>query len=920
MNIKPIHSLKIIALILLCLSVSKSWSQTNNRISGDFKNMNFLQLIEELEKRSDHRFFFNPVSVDSLVVNIVVSSKTIPEILNEVLSDTELKYAITEKHKVYITPKESVVTQLPADFFKTNISPDGVSRKKYEYAHLEESEKAKTEKVIIIGIKGSTNKANASIAGYVRNTKSGEPVIGATVMIEEPMIGVATDQFGYYSITLPKGKHQLHIRSIGMKNTRQSIILNADGKLNIEIEEDVTPLKEIIIESERDVKVMSIQMGAERLDLKTMKQIPLALGEVDIIKAVLTLPGVQSVGEATVGFNVRGGATDQNLILFNDAVIYNPSHLFGFFSAFNPDVVKNVELFKSGVPAEYGGRLSSVLDITTREGNKKKFSGSGGISPITGRISLEGPIAKEKSSFLIGARSTYSDWLLHKIPSSGFKNSTASFYDVNLHINHEFSPKDYLHVSGYISHDRFKLQNDTSYTYSNKVAAIKWRHIFNNKFFGEFGGNYSGYNYAISSDKNPVNAFELSYALQQFNVKADFNYYVNAKHTLNFGAGTIFYKLSPGNLNPIGNESLIVPDILQTEQANESAIYLSDQFEANSRFSLSAGLRYSFFRNIGPRDVFIYEPGLTKDIISITDTVSYSSGQNISTSGGPEVRISARYTLPGNSSVKVSFNRMRQYLQMLSNTTAIAPTDIWKLSDRYIKPLLGNQFSIGYYKNAKALELSVEAYYKQMQNLLDYKGGAELILNHHIETDVINAEGKAYGAEFMIKKPNGKFNGWVSYTYSRSLIRTDGQFPSEVINQGKYYPSNYDKPHAFNFIGNYKFNRRFSVSANTTYSTGRPITLPLTKYDVDGTSRLFYSDRNQYRIPDYFRIDLGINMEGNHKIKKLAHSSWSLSVYNLTGRKNAYSVYFTSENGVVKGYKLSIFGRPIPTITYNFKF
>jgi len=920
MSMKPNHGIIIITIILLCLQISEAWSQTENQISGEFKNISFLQLVNELEKRSDHRFFFDPVSVDSLMITIVISNKTIPEILNEVLSDTELKYAITQTHKVYITPKESVVTELPIDFFKSDISANDGNRKKYENAHLEESEKIQTEKVIIIGIKGTTNKSNASIAGYIRNIKSGEPVIGATVMINEPLIGVATDQFGYYSITLPKGKHQLNMRSIGMKNTDRSVILNGDGKLNIEMEEDVTPLKEIIVESERDVKVMSLQMGAEKLDLKTMKQIPLALGEVDIIKAVLTLPGVQSVGEATVGFNVRGGATDQNLILFNDAVIYNPSHLFGFFSAFNPDVVKNVELYKSSIPAEYGGRISSVLDISTREGNKKKFSGAGGISPITGRISLEGPIAKEKSSFLIGARSTYSDWLLNKIPSSGFKNSTASFYDINLNINHEFSTKDYLHVSGYISNDRFKLQNDTSYTYSNKMAAVKWRHIFNNKFFGEFGGNYSGYDYAISSNNNPVNAFELSYALKQSNIKADFNYYLNAKHTLNFGVGSIFYKLSPGNLNSVGSESLIVQDILQTEQANESAIYLSDQFEVSSRLSLSTGLRYSFFRNIGPRDVFIYEPGSSKDITTIIDTVRYSSGQKISTSGGREIRLSARYTLPGNSSLKISFNRTRQYLQMLSNTTAIAPTDIWKLSDQYIKPLLGNQFSIGYYKNAKTLELSAEAYYKQMQNFLDYKGGAELILNHHIETDVINAEGKAYGAEFMIKKPSGKFNGWLSYTYSRSLVRTAGKFPSEVINQGKYYPSNYDKPHAVNFIGNYKFNRRFSVSANATYSTGRPITLPLTKYDVDGTTRLFYSDRNQYRIPDYFRIDLGINIEGNHKIKKLAHSSWSLSVYNLTGRKNAYSVYFTSENGAVKGYKLSIFGQPIPTITYNFKF
>lgn len=908
------------AIILLGMTRTHSWSQTETRVSGDFKNITFIQFVEELEKKSEHRFFFNPIWVDSLVVNINVVDKTLSEILDEVLSDTELKYAITQSHQVYITLKAPVATELPIDFFDTSLASGDNLKKNYDYSRFAEDEKTKTEKLIVIGSKNSNTKPTASIAGYVRNINSGEPVIGATVMIENPLIGVATDPFGYFSISLPKGQHQLKIRSIGMKNTERKVILNADGKLNIELEEDVTPLKEIIVTSERDAKVMSLQMGTEKLDLKTMKQIPLALGEVDIIKAVLTLPGVQSVGEGTVGFNVRGGATDQNLILFNEAIIYNPSHLFGFFSAFNPDLLKNVELYKSGIPAEFGGRISSVLDISTREGNKKKFSGSGGISPITGRLALEGPIIKEKSSFLIGARSTYSDWLLNQIPSSELKDSEASFYDVNLNINHEFSSKDHLHVSGYLSKDRFKLQNDTSYSYSNKMAAVKWRHIFNNKFFAELGGNYSGYDYAIESKKNPVNAFNLSYAIQQANIKADFNYFLNTKHTLNFGVGTIFYKLSPGSLNPLGNQSLIVTNILQNEQATESALYLGHQFGLNSRLSLYAGVRYSLFRNTGPRDVFIYEPGVSKDVTTIIDTVSYASGKKISTSGGPEVRLSARYVLSVKSSLKLSFNRMRQYLQMLSNTTAIAPTDIWKLSDPYVKPLLGDQFSIGYYHNVKALELSAEVYYKKMQNFLDYKGGAELILNPHIETDVINAEGKAYGAEFLIKKPNGKLNGWLSYTYSRSLIRTQGDFSSEVINRGEYYPSNYDKPHAFNFISNYKFNRRFSMSTNVIYSTGRPITLPLAKYDIDGTSRLFYSDRNQYRIPDYFRIDFGLNIEGNHKIRKLAHSSWNISVYNLTGRRNAYSVYFTSENGVVKGYKLSIFGSAIPTITYSFKF
>jgi hypothetical protein len=893
--------------------------QADQKISGTYSNMAFDRWVETIEGQTNYRFFYNPSWTDSLQVNITVTSRPLNEVLDEILSTTELKYAITESQQVFITFKESIVTELPPDFYNTDLS-SAEARRNYDYSRFQESEKSKAEKVITIGTKGSSSKPSANIAGYVRNINSGEPIIGATVMIEDPLIGVATDPFGFYSISLPKGNHTLKIRSIGMKNTEVSVLLQGDGKLNIEMEEDVMPLKEVIVMSDRDARVMGMQMGTEKLDLKTMKQIPLALGEVDILKAVLTLPGVQTVGEGTVGFNVRGGATDQNLILFNEATIYNPSHLFGFFSAFNPEILKNVELYKSGIPAEYGGRLSSVLDVSTREGNKKKFSGSGGISPITGRLALEGPIIKEKSSFLVGARSTYSDWLLSKIPSSGLKNSEASFSDLSLALNHEFDSKNYLHASGYISQDQFKLQNDTAYSYRNKVATLKWRHIFSTRFYGELGANYSGYDYSIASSKNPVNAFDLSYELQQSQLKADFNYFLNLQHTLSFGASSILYRLSPGTLLPSGEASLIVPDVLQRERALEGAVYIGDQFELNSRLSLYGGVRYSFFRNAGPRDIFVYAPGLSKDVSTLIDTVHYKAGQTVSTSGGPEVRLSARYALSRNASVKLSFNRMRQYLQMLSNTTAIAPTDIWKLSDRYIQPLIGDQVSIGYYHNARKLELSAEIYYKHMQNFLDYKGGAELILNHHIETDVINAAGKAYGMELLLKKPLGKLNGWMSYAYSRSLVRTAGDVPLETINGGEYYPSNFDKPHAFNFIGNYKFNRRISLSANVIYSTGRPITLPLAKYEIDGSSRLYYSDRNEYRIPDYFRIDFGINLEGNHKIKKLAHSSWSFSVYNFTGRRNAYSVYFTSENGVVKGYKLSIFGAPIPTVTYNFKF
>jgi hypothetical protein len=912
---------KSFLLFLLSCSISfNTLAQGEKTISGEFSNQPFSNLVTALEQMTDYKFFFYSDQTDSLIVTISFSNKTVSEVLDEAFRNSDFRYSIDVNKYVYITLREPILTELPSNFFSGNNLLDSVNHKK-ENTRFEEAEMVKVEKLTIIGTRDANNKSTATVAGYIRAAKTGEPVIGASVLIEKPLIGVATDGNGFYSITLPKGTQQLRIRSIGMKSIDRNVLLHSDGKLNIEMDEDVLPLKEVVVESEKDERVLGLQMGLEKIDIKTMKQIPVALGEVDILKAVLTLPGVQSVGEATVGFNVRGGASDQNLILFNDATIYNPSHLFGFFSAFNADLIKNVELYKSGIPAEYGGRISSVLDIKTREGNKRKWAGSGGISPITGRFALEGPIVKDKSSFLIGGRSTYSDWLLKKIPSSNFQNSKASFYDLNLAITQEINSKNNLYISGYISNDRFKLQGDTAYSYSNQAASIKWRHIFNNKLLGTLTASYSGYDYAINSTQNSVNAFNLSYTIDQLNTKADFNYFLNSKHTLGFGIGSIHYKLAPGSLQPTGSESLVVPNVLQNEQALESSVYLGDNFEVTPQLSVYGGLRYSFFQNIGPRDLFVYQPGSPKDVSTIIDTVSFTSGKKISHSSGPEIRLSARYSISRNTSVKVSYNRLRQYIQMLSNTTAIAPTDIWKLSDPYVKPLIGDQISIGYYHSMKkSIEFSIEGYYKIMHNFLDYKGGAELILNHHIETDILNADGKAYGVEFLVKKTSGKINGWLSYTYSRSLLKTAGETDSETINRGEYYPSNYDKPHSVNFIGNYKFNRRFSMSLNFVYSTGRPITLPIAKYTLEGSSRLLYSDRNQYRIPDYFRSDFSLNIEGNHKIKKLAHSSWSVSVYNLTGRRNAYSIYFKSENGTVKGYKLSIFGSAIPTITYNFKF
>lgn len=914
-------------IVLACATVAiPAAAQTRRLISGTYDSARFDEFVLDIEKQASYRFYYNSRSTDSIRVSASFTNSDINTVLGQLFSGTPLHFAIDSRNNIFITEGREIMSSLPDNFFNTGSDQNRVqSAPAFDYTDYEKREKQKKlveSRLYSIGPKTTNMAGNGTVAGNVRDAASGEPVIGAAVYVENPLIGIATDQFGYYSLTLPKGRHELKIKSVGMKSTIRQIMVYGNGKLEIELDQDVTPLKEVVIESERDVRVTGVAMGLEKLDIKTMKNMPLALGETDIMKVVLTLPGVQTVGEGTVGLNVRGGATNQNLILFNDAVVYNPSHLFGFFSTFNPDVLKNVELYKSGITADYGGRLSSVLDVSSREGNLKKISGSGGISPITGRLTLEGPLIKDKTSFLIGGRSTYSDWILRSLDDDRLNDSQASFYDVNMNVSHRFGENDNLYLSAYMSKDKFRLDEDTTYSYSDRNASIKWKHIFNNRLFAVVTGGFSRYQYSVQSDANPVNAFTMNFKVQQINGKIDFNYFLNARHTLSAGVSSVRYELAPGNFQPEGPQSLVMPDVLEAEQGQESAIYIGDSFEASPKLSLYAGIRYSFYQYLGPRTVYTYPPGSALDASVIQDTLHYDRGKTIANYHGAEPRFSARYSLTEKMSLKFSYNRMRQYIQMLSNTTAITPTDIWKLSDSYIKPQVGDQYSLGFYATLRksTIDVSVEGYYKTMTNSVDFKNGAQLLLNHHIETDVVNAHGKAYGAEFMVKKASGKLNGWISYTYSRTFLQARSENESETVNDGAWYPSSYDKPHAFNFIGNYKFSRRFNFSLNTTYSTGRPITLPLAKYELGGATRLYYSDRNQYRIPDYFRIDVSINIEGNHKVKKLAHSSWTFAVYNLTGRRNAYSVFFRSENGQVNGYKLSVFGQPIPTITYNFKF
>jgi hypothetical protein len=911
-----------ILILVFLFTASTTFAQRTKEelITVDFTSAHIDQFVAEVEHQTSYHFYYNPAQFDSFYVTISARDLPLPDVLKQIFSGTDFFASIDAEHNVYLTKGQAILTSLP--WSDANLRKDSLKNRSALHRGTAATAFA-NNKLYQIGSKTSESKGTkATISGYVRSAKTGEPLAASSISVDDGNIGAMTDTTGFYKITVPKGRHILVINSFGKRRARRQVIVYSDGTLPIEMEDEIRVLEDVLVSTQRSVNVNRVQMGLERLNIKSIKQVPVIFGEADVLRVVLTLPGVKSVGEASTGFNVRGGAADQNLILFNDATFYNPSHFFGFFSAFNPEVIKDVELYKSSISAKYGGRLSSVLNITGREGNKQKFTGSAGVGLLTSRLNIEGPIKKDKTSFILGGRTTYANYLLKMLPdNSEYKNSAASFYDLNLLISHKVNEKNGLYFTGYLSRDQFNLNNDTVYGYQNKSVSLKWRHTFNSKMEGVFTTGYDGYRYYNTSVRNKVNAYNMSFNINQFNFKGDFTYSLNPRQIIDFGVNSIFYKLHPGSFVPVGAESLVTANITPAEQALESAVYVSDKYDINRKFSVSAGLRYSIFNYLGPQAVNEYADG-PKDESSLIQKVTYGSGKFIKTYGGPEVRLSGKYSLSKSFSVKGSYNTLRQYIHMLSNTTSISPTDIWKLSDPNIKPQYGQQVSLGLFKNfgTDSIETSVEVYYKWLENILDYKSGAQLVLNPHIETDVVNAKGKAYGVELMIKKRSGKLNGWLSYTYSRTLLKMDDPNVGTIINGGKFYPANYDKPHDATLVGNYAINHRFSVSLNVTYSTGRPITLPIGRYYYAGSERALYSDRNAYRIPDYFRTDFSMNIEGNHKVHQLTHNSWTLGIYNLTGRKNPYSVYFTSENGVINGYKLSIFGSAIPFINYNIRF
>jgi hypothetical protein len=875
------------------------------------------ELFDAIEKQTDYRIFCAPEVSDSLAITIDKTNAEPLELIRQALQNTDFQLSVFQ-NSVFIIRDRTLITALPESFHTRALTnePENI------LPIFERGTRATSETLVYtIGNPNAPSTTDVVVTGVVTSLRTGETIPGVTLLLEEPLVGTTTDALGFFSIRLPPGRRELVVRSVGMADTQRQLMLFSDGRLDIELDEQIHTLTEVTITASRTDNIRSISGGIERLQMRNIRNIPTVMGEADVLRIIMMLPGVTSVGEVSSGFNVRGGATDQNLVLFNDGTIFAPTHMFGLFSAFNPDVVDNMELHKSDIPATFGGRLSSVLDIRAREGNRNHFRGYASLGLLTSRLTLEGPLLNGDGSFILGARTTYSDWLLGMIPDdSDFSGGTAGFHDFFGSVNHRFNENNIVFLNAYYSHNRFSFTEWDQYTYQNANFSVRWRNILNQRFIGTYVVGHDHYSFSNRDERDVFNAYSIGSSINQLFGRADFAYFLDNRHTVRSGFSSMLYQLEPGNLLPAHESSIMAPDRLQTERAVESAVHASHEWEITPDFAISTGIRYSIFNVLGQRTFNVYDPNYLPSLATVLRTDTAGSGV-IHTWHGPEFRFSARYIINENTSVKGGINTMRQYIHKISNSTVMAPTDTWKLSDVNIRPQFGTQYGIGLFRNfaRNTIETSVEAYFRTMNSVLDYRGGAQLFMNPHIETEVAGVRGRAYGVELMLRKPQGRFNGWVSYAWSHTMLHRHEELAS-AANLSNWYPADFDKPHTLNFVGNFRLTHRYSFSLNADYSTGRPVTVPISRYRLDNREYVFFSERNKYRIPDFFRMDASFNIEYGHRHTRRTHSYMTLGVYNVTGRRNAHSVFFVSEGQRIQGYKLSIFGAPIPYMSYNIRF
>ena len=778
----------------------------------------------------------------------------------------------------------------------------------------------------------SFSQERFTLNGYITDSESGESLIGATVFINEINSGTVTNPYGFYSITLDEGNYNIDFRYIGYTTISREINLSSNTKIDIELASSDIQLESVVVSDvAEDYNISSIEMSTSKLDMSKVTEIPTFLGENDIIKAIQLLPGVSSVGEGASGFNVRGGSVGQNLVLLDEAPVYNSSHLLGFLSVFNPDAVKDLKLYKGGIPSRYGGRISSILDIRMKDGNKKKVQLSGGIGTIFSRLTLESPIVKDKSSFILALRRSYADVLAKPfLKNSNFFDDGAAlnFYDITAKSNFELNENNTLYISSYVGRDVFKFDARQGFNWGNRTGTVRWNHLFNDRLFSNFTAIYSNYDYQLAFGSDDRNKFEWDSNVETYNFKPEFTYFVNTNNELSIGAELINYRFEPANA--IGVSDGEITDItLPDKYAFEGALYVGNEQKISS-LTLSYGLRYSLYSYYGPGDRYEFgEPifsGDRRPLISVSKVEGRESIKNYSSL---EPRLSMNILLGKSSSVKASYNRMTQYIHLLSNTAASSSLDVWTPSTNNIKPEIADAYVIGYFKNFKnnTYEASIELYYKDLQNQIDYIDGADLLINKYLEGDLLTGIGRAYGLEFLFKKNRGRFNGWLSYTIGRSELKIDG------INKFQWYPTRYDQTHNFKITSTYKISDRVQFSGNFVYLTGTPVTFPSSKFVIQGfvIPHNASNSRHQFRIPDYHRLDFSVTIKGreekkNGKVRK-NDSELIIGVYNVYNRRNPFSIYFSQGDGMVTDSyvpgevtRLSIIGSFVPSITYNFKF
>lgn len=905
-------------ILLIFIGFNKLLAQTNDNtllISVSHQNQPLSVVLSDLESRYSLYFYYDEKFPIDKKVTVDLEDIDLPTALLSIINDANLTFDVYDTHSIVLGEATKIGNQYSQAFFQ--------ARQKAQERLANETEEDAQTRFIIGSVNAPNPSGNVNIKGFVNDDKTGETLIGATLLVKNTNQGVVTDETGQYEFNLPIGAHKIIVSSIGYESAEFTLQVYSDDNLDLKLAKEAVQLGEVIVEATAlNQNIKSTNVGLEQLSAKEIKKLPAFLGEVDIIKSIQLLPGVSTVGEGASGFNVRGGTVDQNLTLQDGMLFFNTAHALGLFSLFNPDFVKNVNLYKGSMPAKYGGRLSSILDVELKDGNYQKFTGKGGIGLVSSRLSLESPIIKGKSSIILGGRTSYSDWIFNIVNVEDVRESAASFYDANVKFAQRFGGNGKLTVSLYGSNDQFKFATESDFDWGTRGASLEFSYLLKDNLSFAVDAVVSDYQSSLA-DPDGNDAFNLENGILYYGTRPDFILSLG-QHTINFGGQWRRYEVAQGELTPGNDFSTIIPQELPTEQGQEIALYLQDDFEINDRIALSAGLRFSLYQSLGPDEVFTYEEGVPRTDESITGSISFGKGEVIESYSGLEPRISLKIGLDELTSFKVSYNRTQQFINQITNTAAVSPVDLWQLSNLNIAPTTADNYSAGFFKNFTDNKwiTSAEVFYRDIDNLIEYKERADILVNENIETELLTGIGRAYGLELSVRKAIGRWNGWLGYTLSRSERRVAGPTLEETINDGNWFPSNFDQTHNLSLVFSYQISKRSNFSANFVWSSGRPITAPIGKYGVENVLNIAnYSNRNQFRIPDYHRLDLSYTLDTNHKKDKKWEGSWTLSLFNVYGRRNPFTVFFSQRSfQAPKANRLAILGSPFPALTYNFKF